>query len=146
MTVSYSRSSAGVANRRGTVWDLVWTDGCIDPNVIFTITDLEETPMGQHLTLSNLRVLRLAKGHPRFAPGQSFSRLELSDLPADLLGYGSLWRIRTLGDERNRWRITPLFLLDDGRCLTQTVRHDWARLLTVYAEIRAEATENALLE
>jgi superfamily II DNA or RNA helicase len=147
MTVSYLQSNGGSAARRGTVWDLVWPDGQSDSTVVFTIKDFEEAPAARHLTLDDSRVRGLAMRLPRFAPGQPILRLALSDLPVDLSGYWSLWRIRIHGDERSRWRIMPLFLHDDGRCLTPAARHVWDQLLTLSPDIRGhmmgEAAENA---
>ena len=147
MTVSYLQSNGGAALRRGTAWNLVWPNGQSDPNVVFTIKDLEVSPTARHFTLDNSRVRGLAMRLPRFAPGQPMLRLALPDLPVDLSGYWSLWRIRIHGDERNRWRIMPLFLHDDGRCLTPAARHVWDQLLTVSPRIRGhvmgEGAENA---
>jgi superfamily II DNA or RNA helicase len=136
MTVSYLQSNGGAAARHGVAWDLVWPNAQTDSNVVFTIKDLEETPTAQHLTLDDSRVRGLAMRLARFAPGQPILRLALPDLPADLSGYWSLWQIRIHGDERNRCRIIPLFLHDDGRCLTPAARHVWDQLLTVSPIIR----------
>ena len=136
MTVSYLQSNGGAAVRRGIVWDLVWPDGQIDSNVVFTIKDFEEAPTARHLTLDDSRVRGLALRVPRFAPGQPILRLAVSDLPADLSGYWSLWRIRIHCDDSKRWRIMPLFLHVDGRCLTPAARHVWDQLLTVSAQIQ----------
>jgi len=143
MTVSYLRSNGGTAARRGTVWDLVWPDGQIDSNVVFTIKDIEEASTARHLTLGDSRVRELATRVPRFVPGQPILRLSVSDLPADLSGYWSLWRIRIHGDHSNQWRIMPLFLHVDGRCLTPTARHVWDRLLTVSAQIQGHVMGEA---
>jgi hypothetical protein len=104
--------------------------------VVFTIRDFEEVPTARHLTLDDSRVRGLALRLPRFAPGQPILRLGLPDLPADLSGYWSLWRIKIHGNERNRWRIMPLFLHDDGRCLTPAARHVWDQLVTASPNIR----------
>jgi hypothetical protein len=143
MTVSYLQSTCGAAARRGMAWDLVWPNGQTDTNVVFTIKDLEETPTAQHLTLDNSRVRGLAMRLPHFAPGQPILRLALPDLPADLSGYWSLWRIKIHSDERNRWRIFPLFLHDDGRCLTPAARHVWDQLLTASPDIRGHVMGEA---
>ena len=84
---------------------------------------------------------------PRFAPGQPILRIALAELPSDLSGYWSLWRITIDGNQRNRRRIMPLFLHDDGRCLTPAARHVWDQLLTIRPDVRGhvigEAVENA---
>ena len=147
MTVGYLQSNGGAAVRRGIVWDLVWPDGQIDSNVVFTIKDFEEAPTARHLTLDDPRVRGLAMRVPRFVPGQPILSLVVSDLPADLSGYWSLWRIRIHGGDSNRWRIMPLFLHVDGRCLTPTARHVWDQLLTVSAQVQGhimgEASKHA---
>jgi len=136
MTVSYLQSNGGAAARRGVAWDLVWLNGQTYSNVVFTIKDLEETPTARHLTLDDSWVRGLAMRLPRFASGQLILRLALPDLPADLSGYWSLWRIKIHGDEGDRWRIMPLFLHDDGRSLTPAARHVWDQLLTASPNIR----------
>jgi hypothetical protein len=138
MTVSYLQSNGGAAARHGMSWDLVWPNGQTDSNVVFTIKDLEEAPTAQHLTLDDSRVRGLAMRLPRCAPGQPILHLTLSDLPADLSGYWSLWQIKIHGDERNLWRIMPLFLHDDGRCLTPAARHVWDLLLRASPIIRGQ--------
>ena len=136
MTVTFLQSNGGDAVRCGAVWNLVWPNGQTDSNVVFTIKDLEETPTARHLTLDDSRVRGLAKHLPRFAPSQPILCLALPDLPPDLLGYWSLWRIRIHEEDRNRWRIMPLFLHEDGRCLTPAARHVWDRLLSVSPDTR----------
>jgi superfamily II DNA or RNA helicase len=147
MTVSYLQSNGGEAVRRGTAWNLVWPNGQRDSNVVFTIKDLEDTPTARHLTLDDSRVRGLAMRLPGFAPGQPILRVAVPDLPVDLSGYWSLWRITIHGDRRNRRRIMPLFLHDDGRCLIPAARHVWDQLLTVSPDIRdhvmGEAAKNA---
>ena len=147
MTVNYLLSSGGEAVRGGTAWNLIWPNGQADSNVVFTIKDLEETPAARHLTLDDSRVRGLATRLPRFAPGQPIIDIALADLPSDLAGYWSLWRIAIHGDQSNRRRIMPLFLHDDGRCLTPAARHVWDQLLTVSLDIRGHvighAAENA---
>jgi hypothetical protein len=113
------------------VWELVWPDGQTDSNAVFTLRDFEEVPTARHLTLDDSRIRGLAMRLPRFAPGQPILSLGLPDLPADLSGYWSLWRIKIHGDDRSRLRIMPLFLHDDSRCLTPAARHVWDQLLTV---------------
>jgi superfamily II DNA or RNA helicase len=136
MTVSYLQSNGGAAAKRGTLWDLVWPDGQTDSNAVFTIRDFEEVPTARHLTLDDSRVRGLAMRLPRFAPGQPILCLALRDIPTNLSGYWSLWRIKIHGDERKSWRIMPVFLHDDGRCLTPAARRVWDQLLTVSPNIR----------
>ena len=147
MTVNYLQSNGGEAVRRGTAWNLVWPDGTAESNVVFAIKDLEETPAARHLTLDDPRVRGLTTRLPRFAPGQPILRIALAELPSDLSGYWSLWRITIDGNQRNRRRIMPLFLHDDGRCLTPAARHVWDQLLTIHPDVRGhvigEAADNA---
>ena len=136
MTVSYLRSSGGKAARSGKSWDLLWPDRQADPNVVFTIKDLEDAPAARHLTLDDSRIRGLAMRLPPCAPGQPILRIAVTDVPADLSGYWSLWRIAIDRGGQSRWRIMPLFLHDDGRALAPAARHMWDQLLTASAVVQ----------
>jgi hypothetical protein len=134
MTVSYLGGYGGRAEKRGQVWDLTWPDGERLSNVVFSIKSAEEMLTARHLTLEDPRVRGIAMRLPRFVPGQPISRVTLPDLPAEVRGFWSLWRITIHSDDWNRQRIMPLFLHDDGRCLMPAARYIWDQLLTVLPE------------
>jgi hypothetical protein len=146
MTVSYLEAQGGKAEKQGRIWSLVWPEGDTMKDVVFTTRDLEAVPAAHHLTLDDGRVHELATRLPRFVPGQPLPVVSLSDLPAEVLGLWSLWRVAisrptakgassgsevAAADHRELLgeRVMPLFLHDDGRVLAPTARHIWDRLL-----------------
>jgi hypothetical protein len=71
---------------------------------------------------------------PRFAPGQPIPIVLIPGLSEEIHGVWSLRRIAISTTERNRRRILPLFLADNGMVYMQTARHVWDQLLA--ADIR----------
>ena len=134
MTTSYLSAHGGSAQRRGRVWDLTWPSGHVMTDVVFTSRDAEAAPAACHLTLEDTRVRGLAARLPAFAEGQPVPCLALPNLPGDVSGVWSLWRIAIHTPDWNRQRIMPLFVHDDGRILLPTARHLWEALLSESVE------------
>jgi superfamily II DNA or RNA helicase len=130
MTISYLDAYGGKAMRRGRVWDLTWPDGTPMADVVFTGRDAEAVPAANHLTLEDTRVRGLAARLPLFAEGEPIPCLGLPSLPGEVRGLWSLWRVAIHAPDRNRQRIMPLFVHDDGRVLQPTARHLWDVLLS----------------
>ncbi len=136
MTISYLRTYGGKAEKHGQVWNLLWPDGTTNSKVVFTGKDAEKIPTAQHLTLENPKIRGLVMRLPRFAPGQPVPLIKLQELPSEVRGVWSLWRISIHGEDWNRHCIMPLFLHDDGRSLLPTARHVWEQLLMINPDIR----------
>ena len=130
MTVSYLQAHGGKAERKNGAWDLTWPNGERLTNVVFTSKGAEEKPLSRHLTLEDPKVRGLAMRLPPFAPGQPVPVITLPGLAPEIMGFWSLWRISISTADRNRRRIMPLFLADDGRVFAPTARHIWDQLVT----------------
>ncbi|EFK08848.1 helicase C-terminal domain protein [delta proteobacterium NaphS2] len=136
MTVSYLSAHGGKAERNRRTWNLTWPDGEGINRVVFTGKEAEQTPTAWHLTLEDSRIRGLAMRLPRFAPGQPVSVVTIPEIPEEITGLWSLWRIGIATMDWNRHRIMPLFLADDGKIFTPTARHLWDRLLSVTPSVR----------
>ncbi len=130
MTVSYLRAYGGRAEKENGAWNLSWPDGEPMTGVVFSGKEAQERPWARHLTLEDPKVRGLAMRLPPFAPGQPVPVITLPGLPAEIMGFWSLWRIAISTTDWNRHRVMALFLADDGRVLVPTARHLWDRLLT----------------
>ena len=130
MTVNYVEASGGVAERSGRAWNLIWPGGERLGNVVFSAKDADRLPAARHLTLEEPRVRGLATGIPRFAPGQPIPSVTLSELPAEVRGFWSLWRITLYTTEWNQHRVMPLFRHEDGRVLAPTARFVWEQMIS----------------
>ena len=132
MTTAYLRAHGDRAERNGRAWKLVWPDGESQKNVIFTTKDAAAVPSAKHLGLKDHRLRSLMTQLPPFLPGQPIPLLWLADLPEEVRGFWSLWKIALYTTDRSwdRQRVIPLFLHDDGRCLLPTARYIWEQLLS----------------
>jgi superfamily II DNA or RNA helicase len=130
MTVNYLRAHGGSAERQDGTWELNWPDGTKNHNAVFSSRDVEQMPAAQHLTLENPRIRGLAMQITRVVPDQPIPIITLSDLPSDVHGIWSLWRISTYSSDWDQKRIMPLFLHDDGRLLLPTARRIWDGFLS----------------
>ena len=66
---------------------------------------------------------------PRAVPSQPIARVSFPDLPEEIVGFWSLWRVALDPDAWRDVKILPLFLHDDGRILVPTARMIWDCLL-----------------
>ena len=129
MTVSYLKAHGGSARKDKGAWHLRWPDGTEMPQAVFSAVDAAKCPGAQHLTLENPRVRGLCASLPRFVQGQPVACVRLADLPSDLRGTWSVWRISVQAGTWNRQRMMPLFVSDKGRVFAPTARAIWDRLL-----------------
>jgi hypothetical protein len=83
----------------------------------------------QHLTLEEPLVRGLAMRLPRVVPGQPIPCFVVPDMPNDIQGFWSLWRIALHTADWNQQRTMALFLHDDGRTLLPTARFIWDQWL-----------------
>ncbi|GAB6064807.1 hypothetical protein [Deferrisoma palaeochoriense] len=128
MTVSYLRSHGGKATCAEGVWDLVWPDGERWSGVVFSGKRAAENPARRLVTLEDERVRALAKRLAPFVPDQPVPVISLANLPPDVNGVWSLWRVSLVGPSASKSRMMPLFLADDGRVFLPTARYVWERL------------------
>ncbi|NLD05170.1 MAG: SWF/SNF helicase family protein, partial [Synergistaceae bacterium] len=137
MTVSYLRAHGGQAERKNQSWNLIWPDGEIYENVVFTSKEAEKYPATRHLTLEEPKVRGLAMRLPRFVLGQPVPIISIPNLPQEVQGVWSLWRIAISTMDWDRRRIMPLFLADNGIIYMPTARHVWDQLLVTSTHVRS---------
>jgi hypothetical protein len=99
------------------------------PGVVFHQKQADETG-AQLLSLEEPRVRRLSSELPRAVRGQPIPIVRLLDLPAEIRGTWSLWRIALYAGDERQLRVLPVFRHDDGRSLGPTARHIWDQLLS----------------
>lgn len=143
MTVSHLRAHGGKAEQKRRTWELTWPDDEVWENVVFTAKEAETIATARRVTLENSRIRRLVEQIPWFVAGQPVSVVSISDLPSDVKGLWSLWRIRAHAQGSDHQSIMPLFLHDDGRTLAPTARRIWDALLSASPQITGQLREEA---
>jgi superfamily II DNA or RNA helicase len=86
------------------------------------------SPKTELLRLDHPKVRGLLSRLPRFVPGMPIPSLRFSSLPANIVGLWSLWEISIVTQDRQRNRMIPLFVHEDGRTLAPTARFLWDQL------------------
>ncbi len=135
MTISYLKSYGGEAEKQGLTWNLTFPNGEQLHQVVFTAKDAANIPNAQQLTLEDTRLRELVTAKTSFVEGQPIPRLQLPELPADIHGFWSLWRIQIYNPDYQQQRLMPLFFHDNGKVFLQTARNIWEQLLTLEIEI-----------
>ena len=92
MTTAYLRSEGGKVRKGLFGYDLEWPDGSRMERVSFLGREAQDRGLA-HVSLEDDRIRRLVQQLPRVVPGQPIPHVVLGDLPAEVVGYWSLWRI-----------------------------------------------------
>lgn len=95
----------------------------------YTLPGREPVPGAQLLSLEHPRVRAMLAGLPRVAEGIPVPTVILSDAPAGLRGFWSLWEVRLSAAGANHARLSPLFVHADGRNLAPTAKYLFERLM-----------------
>ncbi len=140
MTTCYLKAHGGKVEKVDSKWNITWPDGETLSNVVFSTKDAEGDPTIIHLTLEDSKIRGLASRLSHFVPEQPIPEIVLADLPENVSGFWSLWRISVITEDWNRQRIMPLFLHDDNRCLIPTAQRIWDQLLSISPEITGYRT------
>jgi superfamily II DNA or RNA helicase len=135
MTVCYLNAYGGKVQRHDRTWDLTWPHGESRRDVVFTARDAALQLTAQHLTLEEPLVRGLAMRLPRVVSGQPIPCFVVPDMPKDIQGFWSLWRIALHTADWNQQRMMALFLHDDGRTLLPTARFIWDQWLASTPEL-----------
>ncbi len=135
MTVSYLLSHGGQAASKGKGWELSWPDGHEMKSVVFSARESASLPAAQHLTLESPRVRGIASNLPRFVPQQHPPVVRIANLPDNLSGHWSLWKIEIHSEGWSRKRLMPIFRQPDGRILAPTARHVWDQIMAGSFEV-----------
>ena len=99
-------------------------------------------PKTELLRLDHPKVRGILSRLPRFVPGMPIPTLRFSSLPANLVGVWSLWEISIVTQDRQKRRMLPLFVHDDGRVLAPTARFLWEQLCLEPWSVDQAATAN----
>ncbi len=124
MTTSYLRSEGGKVEKDLFGYSLAWPDGSRMDRVSFHGRDAQDNGLS-HVSMEDSRVRRLVRQLPRAIAADSISCLRIGDLPAEIAGYWSLWRIAIAESSLRDVKIIPIFRHDDGRILGPTARRIW---------------------
>lgn len=141
MAINYIKANGGKTIKNKHSWEITWPDGQKITKAVFTPKDADTEPSARYLTLENIKIRGLVMNLPRFISEQPIPTVFLHSLPANIVGFWSLWRISIHTEEWNRQRFMPLFIHDDGRCLIPTAKRVWELLLTESLQINGY-TEN----
>jgi hypothetical protein len=109
-------------------YSLEWPDGSKMERVSFHSREAQDRGLA-HVSLEDARIRRLVQQLPRVAPTDPIPRVRIGGLPAEVVGYWSLWRITLDGQLHRDVEIIPIFHHDDGRTLLPTARRIWDGLL-----------------
>jgi hypothetical protein len=89
----------------------------------------------QHVSLEDARIRRLIQQLPRVIVTEPIHCVRFATLPAEVLGYWSLWRIALDKQSLRDVKIITIFHHDDGRNLVPTARHIWDTLMEDQPEV-----------
>jgi hypothetical protein len=95
----------------------------------------------QHVSLEDTRIRRLVQQLPRVVVTEPIPCVRFTSLPAEVVGYWSLWRIAIDNRSFRDVNIVPIFHHDDGRTLSPTARHIWDTLMEDRIELDQVGTK-----
>jgi hypothetical protein len=98
-------------------------------------------PRTELLRLDHPRVRGILSRLPRFVSGMPIPWLRFASLPANISGLWSLWEISIVTQDRQRSRMMPLFIHEDGRMLAPTARFLWEQLCVGVWSVEQTADE-----
>ncbi len=140
MATAYVRSEGGKVERDLFGYTLEWPDGTRMERVSFQSRDAQDKGL-QYVSLEDARIRGLVQQLPRFATTEPIPCLRFASLPAEVVGYWSLWRIAIDSQSVRDVRIIPIFHHDDGRNLVPTARHIWDALMDERPDVELMGTK-----
>jgi superfamily II DNA or RNA helicase len=140
MATAYLRCEGGKVQRDLFSYSLEWPDGSRMERVSFQSRDAQEKGL-EHVSLEDARIRRLVQQLPRVVITEPISCVRFASLPAELVGYWSLWRITIDHQSLRDVKIIPIFHHDDGRTLVPTARHIWDALMEDRPEVEVVGTK-----
>lgn len=141
MVLAYLKANGGRAEKVGDTWNLIWPDGQIEQNIVFTSQSAQQSPSSRLLTLESPNLRKLVHRLPPFVPGQAVPTVKLRTLPAELSGEWSLWRVTLAGSMKRLQDIFPLFISQDGRVFLPTAWAVWEHLLAGEIDLLGSLSE-----
>ena len=140
MTTAYLRCEGGKVQRNLFGYSLEWPDGSRMERVSFHSRDAQDRGL-QHVSLEDERIRRLVQQLPRVVATEPIPCVRFGSLPAEVVGYWSLWRITLDHQSLRDVKIVPIFHHDDGRILLPTARHIWDTLLEDRPDVKQTGTK-----
>jgi hypothetical protein len=107
---------------------------------IFCATDAQDKGL-QHVSLEDARIRRLIQQLPRVIVTEPIPCVRFANLPGEIVGYWSLWRIALDKQAIRDVKIITIFHHDDGRNLVPTARHIWDTLIEDQPEVEQVGTK-----
>jgi superfamily II DNA or RNA helicase len=141
MATAYLRSEGAKVERDLFGYTLEWPDGSRMERVSFQSRDAQDKGL-QHVSLEDPRIRRLVQQLPRVVATEQIPCVRLASLPAEVVGYWSLWRIAIDNRSPRDVTIIPIFHYDDGRSLVPTARHIWDALMEDCPEVEQVGTKS----
>ena len=114
MATAYLRCEGGKVQRDLFSYTLEWPDGSRMERVSFHSRDAQDQGL-QHVSLEDARIRRLVQQLPRVVATEPIPCVRFASLPAEVVGYWSLWRIALDNQSLRDVKIIPIFHHDDGR-------------------------------
>lgn len=99
-------------------------------------------PMTELLRLDHPKVRGILGRLPRYVSGMPVPRVRFPSLPGNLSGIWSLWEVSIVTQDRQKRRMMPLFVHDDGRMLAPTARFLWEQLCLEPWRVETVETES----
>ena len=140
MATAYLRCEGGKVQRDLFSYTLEWPDGSRMERVSFQSRDAQDKGL-QHVSLEDARIRRLVQQLPRVVVTEPIPCVRFASLPAEVVGYWSLWRIAIDNQSLRDVKIIPIFHHDDGRNLVPTARHIWDALMEDRPEVEQVGTK-----
>ena len=92
MTTAYLRAEGGSVVRDLFDLTLTWPDGTRMDRVTFDRRVAQDRLL-DHVSLGDERIRSLVQHLPRAVPSQPIAKVRFTDLPAEIVGFWSLWRV-----------------------------------------------------
>ena len=141
MATAYVRCEGGKVQRDLFSYSLEWPDGSRMERVSFQSRDAQDKGL-QHVSLEDARIRRLVQQLPRVVVTEPIPCVRFASLPAEVVGYWSLWRIAIDNQSLRDVKIVPIFHHDDGRNLVPTARHIWDALMEDRPDVEQVGTKS----
>ena len=126
LVVSSLRARGGEATRGIQGFDLRWPDGHRQTGIVFAPSGIDgESTL---LTVADTAVGALLTGIPIASPDQPIPIVRIPDLPQDVRGLWSLWRLSVSGTADHSLIAVPYFITGAGRSFPVAARQIWDAL------------------
>lgn len=134
MATSFVRHKGGTVQRDLFSYTLEWPDGSRMDRVSFHSRLAQERGL-PHVNLEDVRIRQLVQKLPCATTNEPIPCVRFPNLPAEIVGYWSLWRIALDNYSLREVKIIPLFHHENGRILLPTAWRIWDSLLEDQSEV-----------